>query len=190
MSHNIKYADYPEKVNKKNVQAEWDNYVHMEDWQEGASGLVHPIRWLDNHVYNSYEEAREAIEKLDNGWYDQLAVKYFDRQQNANDDKLIELEAASEAAYKEYEKRVRVVYPKTLQASLITCKKCNSKLAKSYLNNNLCPVCHTDLRPEHIMKSVKAAEDRWERRKKDVRDYKAKHGKKEVHWLVKIEYHT
>lgn len=189
MSHNIRYSEYPEKVNKKEVQAKWDHYVEMEDWQEGASGLPNPIRWLDK-CYDSFDEAQKAIERLDNGWYDQLAVKYVSRTQDHDNVKLNELRTAATDAMAEFNKRDKSLYPKTLQANLITCKKCNSKLAKDYLKTNFCPVCHADLRPEHIIKSIKAAEDKWKREQKKIEDYTSKHGKKEIRWLVKIEYHT
>ena len=190
MSHNIMYRDYPEKVNKKQVQADWDHYVAMEDWQEGATGLPNAIQWLENHTYESYDLAKDAIKRLDKGWYDQLAVKYVSRSQTGNNKKVSELETAVEDAWKEYERRAKVLYPQTLQAALITCKKCSSNLSKAYLKSNLCPVCHEDLRPDHIKKSIKAAEDKWKRRRIELDDYKSKHGKKETRWLVKIEYHT
>ena len=187
--HNIHYRDYPENINKKDVQAEWDHYAAMEDWQEGATGLGSPIRWI-NETYNSYEEAQKAIEKHDKGWYDQLAVKYVDRHKNKDDSKMKALTEASVEAMNEYNRRDRIIYPQTLQASLITCKKCNSKLAKSYLKSNLCPVCRTDLRPEHILKSIESAKNKWDRKQRDIKDYMTKHGKKEIRWVVKIECHT
>ena len=48
MSHNIRYAEYPENVNRKKVQANWDNHVRHEDWQEGANGLPGQIRWIES----------------------------------------------------------------------------------------------------------------------------------------------
>lgn len=189
MSHNICHRNYPEKVNKKEVQAEWDEYVRMEDWQEGASGLANPIRWIDK-TYSSYEEASNAIKEMDRGWYDQLAVKYISREQNKNDEKLKALNEEVSKAYTEYSNREKKNYPKTLSANLITCQKCGSKLAKTYLNSNFCPVCRNDLRPEHIMKSILAAKNKWQRAQTKVKEYEAKHGKENVMWLVKIEYHT
>ena len=75
MGHNIMYSTYPENVNRKSVQAEWDDYVAHEDWQEGASGLVNPIEW-HNITFNNEEDAREWIDNHDKGWYRQIAVKY------------------------------------------------------------------------------------------------------------------
>ena len=68
MGHNIHYATYPENVNKKIVQNEWDEYAAHEDWQEGCSGLPGKIRWLD-HVCDTPEEAEEYISSHDKGNY-------------------------------------------------------------------------------------------------------------------------
>ena len=76
MSHNVRYRDYPENVNKRKVQTDWDTFVAHEDWQEGASGLPSGIRWIDSVICNSYDAAQKYIESIDSGWYDQLAVRY------------------------------------------------------------------------------------------------------------------
>lgn len=190
MSHNIHHADYPLNVNKKAVQAEWDDYAAHEDWQEGCTGLDKNIRWIESPIYSSYEEALKAVEKLDRGWYDQLAVKYYDRIPEKDDKKLSKIKEETILAMKEYNKRNEALYSKTLKANLITCKRCNSKLSKEYLKSNFCPVCHADLRPDHILNSIRAAKDKWTRKQEAVKDYVVKHGKKETRWLVKIEYHT
>lgn len=77
MAHNIKYFEYKEDVDRKKVQANLDNYVAHEDWEEGCSGLDSPIRWIENcGVFDSYDEALEYIKSHDKGWYDSLAVRY------------------------------------------------------------------------------------------------------------------
>lgn len=77
MGHNIHHSTYPENINKKLVQAEWDEYAAHEDWQEGCTGLARDIRWID-HVCDTLEEAETYIREHDSGWYDQLAVKFKD----------------------------------------------------------------------------------------------------------------
>ena len=74
--HNIEYSSYPLNVNRKEVKRQWDEVVSHEDWREGASSLPNPIRWIEDGISNSYDEAEERIKKIDNGWYDQIAVKY------------------------------------------------------------------------------------------------------------------
>lgn len=79
MAHNIKHLTYKEDVDRKKVQANLDNYVAHEDWEEGCSGLNSPIRWIENcGVLNSYDEALAYINSHDKGWYDSLAVRFKD----------------------------------------------------------------------------------------------------------------
>lgn len=188
MSHNIKHATYPENVNKNKVQKEWDHYVKMEDWQEGSGGLPNKIRWIEDTIYASRSDAYAAIAKMDKGWYDQLAVKFYESDIDPSDHHWIDLNERMAAATKELENRKNILYPATLQSNLITCKNCNSKLARTYLNSNFCPVCNTDLRPESMKTSIKAAKSKYDHRVSEIEKYKSRH--KKVNWLVKIEYHT
>ena len=189
--HNIHHADYPLNVNKKSVQTEWDQYAAHEDWQEGCTGLDKNIRWIESPVYETYEEAEKAIEKLDKGWYDQLAVKYKDNiPLTTKSEKLKELEQKVSDAYKEYDKRSSALYVKTRTSEYIGCSACRSRLSSKHLVSNRCPVCHADLRPETTLKLIAAAETKWKKAQQAIKEYIDKHSKKEVRWLVKIEYHT
>ena len=187
--HNIQFGSYSEKVNRKAVQSEWDEYVRMEDWQEGASGLPNPIRWLEGRIYNSRDEAEEAIKRLDNGWYDQIAVKYYHPVEQKSQ-KLEELNKVCVEAMNEYRNRDRELYASKVTSAYIGCKNCGSKISRVHLHSNCCPVCRAELRPEHMIKRVEAARNKWERAVKQKEDWINKHSKKEVRWLVKIEYHT
>ena len=189
MSHNIKYYEYPRNVNKNSVKKNLDNFVAHEDWQEGCSGLYNPIRWLGDKIYSSEEEAHEAINKLDKGWYDNLAVLY-EMAHEPKDDNVTALQKKVRDAHDEYVRRDSILYSQTVTSALIGCKKCGSRLVRTYLKTNKCPVCHEELRPEHMIKSVEAAKNKWDRSNRDLREYTKKHGKREIMWLVKIEYHT
>lgn len=183
--HNIQHYIYQENVDKKKVFAELQNYVEHECWQEGGS-LDH-IRWETYPVLESQEEAEKWIEKNDRGWYDNLAVR-FKRPVRTNmptkfDEKI-------KKAYENYSSKNSVVYPKTRTSEFIGCAKCKSKLAREHLNTNFCPVCRADLRPETTIAAIKAAEAKWRKVQQEKTDYINKHAKKEVCWLVKIEYHT
>lgn len=188
MSHNIEHFTYPLNVDKKKVKKELDNYVAHQDWQEGCTGLNNPIRWLD-FVYGSYDEAERAIKQFDRGWYDQLAVKYYSPL-DFHDDKTKQLEIERMNLWDEFCKRRSALYPKTLKSAFIGCKECGSRLAVSRLKVNQCPVCSHELRPDYILKSISAAKAKWERADDKLKQYIDKHAKKEIEWLVKIEYHT
>lgn len=187
--HNIEHYDYPEKVNKKTVQSELNDYVSYETRGEGGGG-IDPIRWNDV-VCKSYDDAIKWIESHDKGWYDCLAVKYEEPIKSLTKSaKEAELEQKELEARKLYGDRSNALYPRTRTSEFIGCSKCGSRLANKYLNSNFCPVCRADLRPETTLNSIRAAKDKWERAKNALKDYQMNHGRKEVRWLVKIEYHT
>lgn len=190
MSHNIEHFVYSRDDNKAEIQMELDNYVARADWEEGCTGLYNRIRWLDNKVYDNRADAIKAIESLDRGGYDQIAVLFYQRSTDRNDPKEAELEQKEREAEREMNRRSHIVYAETVTAAFIGCKKCGSKLARKYIHGNACPVCSSDLRPEHMIKSFNAAKNKWLKARENTGNYINKHGKKTVMWLVKIEYHT
>lgn len=194
MSHNIKYADYPENCNKAKVEKDWNTYVAHEDWQEGASGLPSPIRWIDQ-VCDSYEDAHRYIEEHDKGWYDQLAVKYRHYPTLVKTKKLLDLEQRSTALSKKLYDEECKVRTKEMKSAYVSCKKCGSKLSTEFLNSNFCPLCHNDLRSPTTLNSIKRLKEQAKAVKKaadeEYRKCCEKQKKKaEIRWLVKVEYHT
>lgn len=194
MGHTICHRTYDEKVNKRKVQDEWDIVVQHEDYQEGASGLPNPIRWIDK-TFDSYDEAMEYIDKIDSGWYDQIAVKYRDYS-NIKPTKayenLIEKRVKSIQKVRELND---TFYFQNAKVQNIGCKNCGSKLSLKYLRTNYCPLCKTDLRPESAIKRIetaktnaKKAEKELEKAKKELERKQVKQAK--IKWLVKVEYHT
>ena len=189
MGHNIHFAEYSENVNKKQVQAEWDDYVAKEDWQEGCSGLGSDIRWID-HICESREEAEEYIRSHDKGWYDQLAVKF--RKPTNESAKTKDLRTRMSIAYKKYNYLARKVHYAGCVSEFISCRTCKSKIATHYIRSNLCPVCGADLRPATTIARETAAKAKAEELEKKLAAEQVKDAKKkgEIRWLVKIEYHT
>ena len=189
MSHNVEYRRYPLHVSKEKVKNDLDNYVAQADWQEGCCGLYHPIRWLSDKTYNSMQEAMDAIERLDRGGYDNLAVQFI-QSEAISDAKYKELSKKADEAEKEFERRDSALYPDSVTSALISCKYCGSKLSRVHLKMNACPVCGHDLRPEYILKSVETARSKWNKARENAVNYLNRHSKKDTMWLVKFEYHT
>lgn len=75
MAHHVKHCSFHCSTSKKQIEKKLDHFVAMEDWEEGATGLPHPIRWID-HICKDRAEAEKYIESHDRGWYDCLAVQY------------------------------------------------------------------------------------------------------------------
>lgn len=189
MSHNIDYYSCPENCDRAKVKAEIDHFVAMEDYYEGCTGLYHTIRWIETEIYPDYETAQKAIVKMDRGDYDNLAVRYYDYLPYF-DAKVNELEGKKSILYKKYRELDSVIYPGTLRSAYITCKVCGSKLSRTKLTGNNCPLCKNSLLPDSYKKRIQAAKKKFEKASDDLRKYKRSKAQKRVMWLVKFEYHT
>lgn len=185
--HNICYLDVKENAKRDDVMAEIQYHADCD-----GDGYSSSVRWHDEiPPLETREEAYKRIRDLDNGWYDDHAVRYK-RYAKAKRTKKIE----------EYERKVTELIEgkrkyaeehsiKRFQANLITCPNCGSKLAKKYLRSEYCPLCHKDLRSKTTLDKLQWFEDKraeYENRiaeegKKQKRDY-------EIYWLVKYEYHS
>ena len=203
MGHNIHYATYPENVNKKIVQNEWDEYAAHEDWQEGCSGLPGKIRWLD-HVCDTPEEAEEYISSHDKGNYDQLAVKFRDTNSiptsSAKKKSLIKQIASYEEKKKLFDQAHSLANQKS---AFISCPYCKSKLARQYLGkadsrigSEGCPLCGAkDIRSSYVQERLKKFQERIDKWRAQLKEEEQSLAKKvavkaPIKWLVKVEYHT
>lgn len=182
--HNIEYFDYKENVDQRKVANKVANYIE-ENGEYGGEG----VRWCRETICADRDEAEKWISSHDKGWYDQLAVRYYHAIPTKTK-KLEELDQKIQEAYKVYNEKDRAVYVKTRTSEFIGCGNCKSRLASKLLNGNFCPVCRADLRPETTLKSIAAAKNKWETAQKTRKEYINTHSKKEICWLVKIEYHT
>lgn len=188
--HNIEYYSYDENIKRDWVQQKLDAYVKRETYQEGGHGLDKPIRWLDSEpVCEDEDAARELIGKRDKGWYDQLAVRYY-QPEPMQSKALNEMRQKIKEAYDEYARRDGEIWAEGMKAEFVGCKGCGSKLSRIHIKRNRCPVCGADLRPASWLKSVEAAKAKWQKAQAAEKKYIAAHSKKKIMWLVKIEYHT
>ena len=143
--HNIHKVTYPENVNKKSVQQEWDSAAACAGKKEGASGLDKDIQWYD-HICDNYEEAEEFITQHDSGWYDQLAVKYRTYPELSSK-KMTDMKNRLEKAKARLDE-LNGFHFANAKSQYVGCKKCGSKLSLRYMKSNYCPLCKSDLRPE------------------------------------------
>lgn len=126
----------------------------------------------ENKVYKDYDEALAAIEKYDNGWYDDHIVKYYGlsdegrkKVQEWNEKRDVYIEAHS-------------IHKRT--SKFIGCPECGSKLNLGYIRGEKCPLCGTDLRPDSTIEKVKWYDGKVKECAKKYR---------QEFWLAKIEYH-
>lgn len=187
--HKIKYATYPEHVNRNTIQRELDQTARIEGRREGSSGLGRQIRWYNANICDSYEDAKEFIDARDRGSYDQLAVRYRVLAEPTNEIK--KLEETLNQARRKYREMGSKLHFSGAKAALIGCKKCGSKLARTYLKTNYCPMCGADLRPDSTKAAIQRQADKIAELEKKVqiagKEAARKNGK--LMWLVKVEYH-
>lgn len=191
--HNIVTSTYDEKVNRKDVQHEWDTYVAHEDWQEGASGLPCAIKWVEDKVFANREEAEEYIKTMDSRIsYNCMAVKFKTMKPGVTSKTLESYKRAEVAQIEKIENYSKEHGVKTLKAEYIGCSGCGSKLNKAKLWNNVCPLCHTDLRSKTVLKAIEKYENNLQVLRDKIKNEEKRITEKhyEIQWLVKIEYHT
>lgn len=189
--HNVEHYTYDENIHRDYVQRELDHHAAVEGYQEGCKGLGKQIRWLESlDICADYEEAEKVIEKNDNGWYDQLAVRYYEPVRAKPTKAQDELQERVNKAYNRWLKMDQVIYPQVLTSEYIGCKSCGSRLSRKYLYRNYCPVCRADLRTPAKQQAIKLAKEEWRHANLALRGYINTHSEKAVKWLVKIEYHT
>lgn len=195
--HNIRFSTYPEDVNKESVQDEWDQYATIEGRGKGSYGLSGKIKWHEEIICDNYDEAVKTINEIDNCWYDQIEVKFID-----NSEKPIPSSLKSKMDRLQNEKKKYLdLFKKqhytseNTKSKFLSCKKCNSKIAVSYLKGNHCPVCGNDLRPISTLELIKKKKELINSLEATINTEEAKlkekcSSKGRIMWLVKIEYHT
>lgn len=195
MGHEIQYYTHKEDVSKSVITS-----IANEDaecYSDSRTGLSSSIRFIDI-VCEDEESAYEKIEKLDKGFYDQLAVK-FKKYEPVKDSKTV---LNLIARVKKYEESLALYKVKNTiknrKSKYIGCPKCESKVNKDYVSDygvlwNKCPVCKEDLSSTTVKESIIKKELEIKNLKEKIAQKKkedAKKGKYSIHWLVKTEYHV
>ena len=154
----------------------------------------HAIIYDDIAPFENYHEAekflkqKKACVKMNK---EDFAVPYYDIAEVENTSK--EFKQVCEKIHKLCEETNDYIVMHTirsLKAARITCRKCNSVLAKEYLiksenNENQCPLCGNDLRPKYVLKKLK----KFNNKEEMLRTEKAKIRKEltkiaPVKWLI------
>ena len=191
MGHNIQYYSYAASSDTRKIAAEMNEHVQNATWREGGHGLDSPIRFIDRTMAD-YEEAMEFIKNNDKGWYDQLAVKYRSIPQGKTSKKIEDLKAKLSAARQEHYALNSEIAAKSFKADYVGCRHCGSKINRTYIKSNFCPVCHGDMRSDTTQKKLQTLAAKIKKLEQDLREaekaFAAKYS--EIFWLVKIEYHT
>lgn len=189
MSHSISFIIVD---NKKDIMAVAKDYAYWNvDEQENPSRSYHGNMHIhDDIICDSYEQAKEKINLLDRGWYDDHAVKFKDKSKSKPTKQMQDLIARTLKCKADKEKYLADHSVRMHRSEMIGCKNCGSKIARNYLRSEKCPVCGKDLRADYILErlkkydeGIKQLSDRYEELKRKQK------GDFPIKWLVKVEVH-
>lgn len=140
------------------------------------------------------DDAINAIDKYDTGWYSDHAVPYYETIGTISSKKIDNIVKRIEETEKKKEDFNIKSWVGNRSSKMIGCEHCGSKINKTFIkhNNNDCPVCKSDLRPVSSLSrlnryNIKLSELRKE--KKETEKQLSKKLKRKVVWLVKVEVH-
>ena len=196
MSHVIQYHKLPKNASKKNFIADMNEIVQHEDYLEGGSYQASQLTWHDDKVYDSYDDAKQAIDGFIRDSYDDHAVLYYDTDSIAiKPSKTLETAKMKlDKLITERDKYVNENRVSHRSSEFIGCTECGSKVNREYLKSDYCPVCKHDLRSKSTLNRIASFDKRINTARTEVSKIehalKLKNIKKaKVCWLVKTEYH-
>jgi len=192
MGHEIRHLVYGEHTSKVIIEADANDLSRQDG--DYHHGLDRPIRWFD-HVCANREDAEEYIESHDNGWYDNLAVKFREYPKLEPSKTMLALKTRLDN-----EKSKKSAYEKahsvsSFKAEFVGCPKCGSKLKRELLKSESCPLCREELRSKTTMETLARYESNIRDLNKQIKAEERKMEEKSIKksvikWLVKIEYHV
>lgn len=170
-----------------------DFAFYNSDRRENPSGSCHNILDVfEGTVYEDYDSACIKASELERlrGSYNDFAIPFYESIKQEPTKQMQNIEKRLDKIIvdrEEYEKKHSI---KNLSSKLVTCKHCESKLAKDFLKRNNCPVCGKDLRSQYILDRIIKYDEDYKKLNKQLVEIKKKRNKKgPIKWLVKVEVH-
>lgn len=187
MGHVVGYTDC---LNTEKAKAEAVADINELAIQNGdCHAPIQSIRWV-NVTCSSREDALEWIRKYQRNWYDQMAVKYYERAENK---KTQELRTRIAKLREKQEKFEEATIPSVVKTSkYLSCKGCGSTLAREYLPKTWahCPLCGKTMRSKTNLERINNYQKRISQLDKQLDEEIKKSKLKREWWLIKYEYHV
>ncbi len=147
--------------NLVNSNPSWDYRGHLDN-----------IRFVENTVYRSCDEATEALHRIQRDSRDNVAVPFWDFDDRIRE-KLREYDERTAKAHERLEKALAERWLPTVSSRLVTCRTCGSALSREHLLKrelqgryyDHCPVCNGDLKPNSMRERINSLRNSWEKAK-------------------------
>lgn len=169
--------------------------MRIEDSLNRERGYLNPVHQQlllleDIEPSDGYDEAEEKLSELYSkyGRKYNYGIKYLDYSKVKPTKKMQDLDRR----IKELEQKISDYATEhsvlKFKAEFVGCPCCGSKLKREMLKSDNCPLCHTDMRSNTTLTTLKGYKDK-------IRDLKKQHtaetkkmkGKTEMRWLVNAE---
>ena len=201
MGHAIGRLSFKKATPKAEIIKECNAWEYRnKDLKEGGiHGIGSQVKFYESTVYNSYEDAYAALDRLTQGsFYPQIAVLYKQQYDFKESAKLSKMKAKLKDLVVRANELATSWNPTEFKSKTIACKKCESKLATAYLNKahlkrNCCPLCGNDLRPTTIIENEKKLQTRINDLRTEIKNCESEERKNwkkyELCWLIHLETH-
>lgn len=194
--HNIYTDQRPYNVDKKSVQAYYDEMAYHDHYLESSNGLPSDIKWNDLQL-KDLNSAKEWIDNHDYS-YAQLAVSYYDKntlKYTPEYNKLYKRVSEQMIKVKELTSEIKA---SKVKAKFLSCPHCESKLSTKELvrlKTNECPLCHTSLLSQTQKDKIKREKKKLCELKELLRQAEIESKKRDkrgkgLQWLIKVEWHS
>lgn len=197
MGHYTFFEEFLKDTPPAKIQARMD-YVgdcNKDPFEGGVGTGVNPITFYEDKIYDDLIAAEEAIKLKDKGWYDSLAVLYYDTNNLPSTKQIEDLERRIKNEKDSVDKLYASNAINKRKSKTTTCTKCESRINNSYIsdkihNFNKCPVCGNDLSSSTYIETLNHKKQKITELQKELNNRRRKNVTKgKVKWLVKSEVH-
>lgn len=157
--------------------------------------LTQRIVWLDDMPpLTSFQEAVEFVENQ-YGYRDKyacVAVRFYDADHETlkADKRYMELAAKRDELMQKRDNITGMVYIKTLNAKIVTCKECGGGIPTAQWDSNFCPFCRADLRPAPLQKRLAKMADEISALAEQITKRRSELSRRsgKISWMVRFAY--
>lgn len=197
MGHYKFFEEFSRDMSSTKIQARM-NYLgdcHKDPFEGGIGTGVNQITFYEDKIYDDLIAAEEAIQLKDKGWYDSLAVLYYDTSSLPANKQIQDLERRIKNEKDSIDELYASNAINKRKSKTTTCTKCESRINNLYVsdkihNFNKCPVCGNDLSSSTYIETLNRKKQKITELQKELNNRIRKNVTKgKVKWLVKSEVH-
>lgn len=197
MGHYRFFEEFSRDMSSTKIQARM-NYLgdcHKDPFEGGIGTGVNQITFYEDKIYDDLIAAEEAIQLKDKGWYDSLAVLYYDTSSLPANKQIQDLERRIKNEKDSIDELYASNAINKRKSKTTTCTKCESRINNLYVsdkihNFNKCPVCGNDLSSSTYIETLNRKKQKITELQKELNNRIRKNVTKgKVKWLVKSEVH-